>query len=233
MFEVKRTGPVIPGYTGYLPKGFNSQIQVPSQGQEYISEREKPHGEIPGYAGFVPAIKAENLFAKTYGNLTYVSSAGHHEKGSEVSDDFRYTSVLRDTFVNQTDVAARTVADVVGVVPKKTIYTETGPFHIEKDVYNQTEGFGKTTVNEAKRDNTFNDSSKLFYGGSLQDKGPHRIGNPIPGYTGVSRRVVADNIFGCTYAEARNKGSDSQGNVSNDRLTNFRTQSQMNPPVKK
>lgn len=229
MFEVQRTNPVIPGYTGFLPKS----VPIQSHGQEYIPEREKPHGEIPGYAGFIPAVKSENLFAKTYGNLTYVSSAGQHEKGSEVTDDFRYTSVLRDTFVNQRDVTARTVAEIVGVVPKKTIYTETGPFNIHKDVYNQTEGFGKTTVAESKTENTFNDSSKLFYGGSLQEKGPHRVGNPIPGYTGVSRRVVADNIFGCTYAEARRKGGESQGNVSNDRLNNFKTQSQMNPPVKK
>ena len=29
------------------------------------------------------------------------------------------------------------------------------------------------------------------------------LGNPIPGYSGVNRRVTADNVFGMTYAEAR------------------------------
>jgi len=224
MFEVKRNNPVIPGYTGFLPKTY---------GQEDLSQRDKPHSEIPGYAGFIPAVKAENLFAKTYGNLTYVSSSGQHEKGSEVTEDFRYTSMLQDSFVNQRNVTARTVADIVGVVPKKTIYTETGPFHVDKHVYNNTEGFGKTSFTESKRENTLGDSSKLFYGESLEEKGPHRIGKPIPGYTGVSRRVVADNIFGCTYAEARKKGGESHDNVSHDKLNNFKTQSQMAPPVKK
>jgi len=224
MFEVKRTGPVIPGYTGFLPKTY---------GAEDLAEREKPHSEIPGYAGYIPAVKSENLFAKTYGNLTYISSAGQHEKGAEVSDNFRYTSMLQDNFVNQRSVTARTVAEIVGVVPKKTVYTESGPFYVDKNVYNQTEGFGKTTLSQPKKENTFNDSSKLFYGGSLEEKGPHRIGNPIPGYTGVSKRVVADNIFGCTYAEARKRGDDSHTNISHEKLNNFKTQSQMAPPVKK
>ena len=30
-----------------------------------------------------------------------------------------------------------------------------------------------------------------------------RIGEPIPGYTGMNRRLVADNVFGLTYANAR------------------------------
>ena len=32
--------------------------------------------------------------------------------------------MLQDSYVNQRNVQARTVAEVVGVVPKKTIYTE-------------------------------------------------------------------------------------------------------------
>ena len=36
----------------------------------------------------------------------------------------------------------------------------------------------------------------------MQDK-VHRIGEPIPGYTGMNRRMVADNVFGLTYAVAR------------------------------
>jgi len=224
MFNIKRTGPIIPGYTGFLPKTF---------GEEDVSQRDKPHGEIPGYAGFIPAVKAENLFAKTYGKLTYISSAGEHEKGSEISEDLRYTSVLQDTFVNQRHVSARTVADVVGVVPKKTVYTESGPFKVDADIYNNTLGFGKRASDSNKQEQTMGDSSKLFFGENLNDKKTIPIGNPIPGYTGVSRRVVADNIFGCTYAEGRRKGDESQGTVTNDKLNNFTTQSKMIPPVKK
>jgi len=32
---------------------------------------------------------------------------------------------------------------------------------------------------------------------------------PIPGYSGVSRRVQADNVFGMTYAEAQRRAKES------------------------
>jgi hypothetical protein len=31
-----------------------------------------------------------------------------------------------------------------------------------------------------------------------------KLGEPLPGYTGFNRRVLAGNIFGKTYAESRN-----------------------------
>jgi len=224
MFEINRTQPVIPGYTGFLPKTF---------GEEGVCERVKPHSEIPGYAGFIPAVQAENLFAKTYGKLTYTSSSGEHEKGGEITENFRYTSVQQEAYVNQRNVAARTVAKVVGVVPQKTIYTTTGPFKIDANTYNTTEGFGKTTQSQTRKENTLGDSSKLFYGENPEERGPHRVGNPIPGYTGVSKRVTADNIFGCTYAEARRKGEESHDNISHEKLNNFKNQSRMVPPIRK
>jgi len=224
MFDIKRTNPVIPGYTGFLPKTF---------GEGDGAERPKPHGEIPGYAGFIPAVKAENLFAKPYGKLTHISSSGQHEKGSEIPDNLRYTSMLQNSFVNQRQVTARTVAEIVGVVPKKTIYTATGPFHISADTFNQTVGFGKSAPCNTRNEQTMGDAAKHFFGESLEDKGPLRVGNPIPGYTGVSKRVVADNIFGLTYAEARRKGEQSHNTINTEKVDNFKTQSRMVPPVRK
>jgi hypothetical protein len=32
---------------------------------------------------------------------------------------------------------------------------------------------------------------------------PVKLGEPLPGYTGFSNRVLANNIFGKTYAECR------------------------------
>ena len=39
------------------------------------------------------------------------------------------------------------------------------------------------------------------------------LGEPVPGYQGVNRRIQADNLFGMTYAECRRKGV-----VSNDKI---------------
>ena len=60
-----------------------------------------------------------------------------------------------------------------------------------------------------------------------------RLGDPIPGYTGVNRRIQADNIFGATYAESRRKGEQSMKDITAEKTLNFKTQSQMIPPLKK
>ena len=60
-----------------------------------------------------------------------------------------------------------------------------------------------------------------------------RLGEPIPGYTGVSRRVIADNVFGATYADARKKGDQSLKDIGSEKTHNFTTQSQRAPPIQK
>ena len=40
-----------------------------------------------------------------------------------------------------------------------------------------------------------------------------QLGAPIPGYSGTSRRVQADNIFGMTFNEARRMALESQGRI--------------------
>ena len=40
-----------------------------------------------------------------------------------------------------------------------------------------------------------------------------KLGEPIPGYSGVNRRVQADNVFGMTYAEARRMAGESLNKI--------------------
>ena len=58
-------------------------------------------------------------------------------------------------------------------------------------------------------------------------------GEPIPGYTGVSRRVVADNVFGATYAHARQKGQESLDKISIEKAQNLQKVGTSIPPIKK
>ena len=43
------------------------------------------------------------------------------------------------------------------------------------------------------------------------------MGEPIPGYSGVNRRVQADNVFGMTYAEARRRAMESQNRIDEEK----------------
>lgn len=61
-----------------------------------------------------------------------------------------------------------------------------------------------------------------FYGMDAAKKG-QQLGQPIPGYSGTNRRIDADNLFGMTYAEARNAADQSQSNIDNERATPTRS----------
>jgi len=217
MFEIKRTNPVIPGYTGHLSK---------VQNEGFIPDHRPARSEIPGYGGFINGVKAENQFGKTYGKLTFMSSANEFHRGSEIPHEHRYTSMLQDSFVNQRHVQARAVAEIVGVTPKQTFYSTTG-FKGAGETAKSNESCNKT--NGLSQSQT----SPLSQSCSPEKKDPLRLGTPLPGYTGVSRRVVADNVFGATYGDSRRKAAQSLNHINNEKANNLKTQLAMIPPVKK
>ena len=55
------------------------------------------------------------------------------------------------------------------------------------------------------------------------------LGAPIPGYSGISRRVQADNIFGMTFSEARRMAVESQGRITCEKADTLATTSQYIP----
>ena len=55
-----------------------------------------------------------------------------------------------------------------------------------------------------------------FFGMDAPQRG-QVLGQPIPGYSGTNRRIDADNLFGMTYAEARNAADQSQSNIDNEK----------------
>ena len=59
-------------------------------------------------------------------------------------------------------------------------------------------------------------AAPVFYGVDEPAKGLS-LGGPIPGYSGVNRRVEADNVFGMTYAEALRKADESQKRICNEK----------------
>ena len=64
--------------------------------------------------------------------------------------------------------------------------------------------YGNKTIEEEVKpvENNFAANTAKFFGKEKVDK-PIKHGKPIPGYTGFLKRVVADNVFGVTYAQSR------------------------------
>ena len=59
-----------------------------------------------------------------------------------------------------------------------------------------------------------------------------KLGEPLPGYTGFSRRVFAGNIFGQTYANSRNSAKKDLTNIEEKMLNTFSSQMSLNPNIK-
>ena len=107
----------MPGYTGHIPK-----IQ-----REETLNKIQHIKHIPGYAGYVQSVKAENKFGESYGKLTTKSLAKEIPKGSEVPPYERYTSTIRESFINQRNVKILSTAELLGVSNRNTVYKKPIP----------------------------------------------------------------------------------------------------------
>lgn len=59
-----------------------------------------------------------------------------------------------------------------------------------------------------------------------------KLGDPLPGYSGTNRRVVADNLFGLTYGDAKRKAQESQKKVEGYQSELLKKTSAMKPGYK-
>ncbi|KAM3141900.1 hypothetical protein pb186bvf_005986 [Paramecium bursaria] len=232
MFEGTRLQYIVPGYTGHIPKTHFEQ-----QGGYY--QEEKPENHIPGYAGKIKSMKAENIFGKTYGKITYQIQHEDYYQGQDVPPELRYKSHLQDTFQNQNNVQLRTAAEIVGVKTRTYEYsipqTETAKnFFVVDEKGNPRLKDTLTQFQSQQQDQgeTFEKSQQKFYGDN-GGKEPLRLGTPLPGYTGAQKRVVAANIFGQTFANARKSAIDDNQKIQEERKNNFKTQANLVPALKR
>jgi len=87
----------MPGYTGHLPA--NRQV---IHEEDLIPKARTAH--IPGYCGYIPAVKSENLFGKTYGVITDKSATGNFAKGIDAPLNEKYCSMNRENYINQREL---------------------------------------------------------------------------------------------------------------------------------
>lgn len=210
----------LPGYTGHIPSELD---------QEEGIGRGVARSHIPGYQGYIPSVKAENLFGETYGKTTFKSSVGEFPKGLDVDPKDKYRSVQRDQFINLYEVKEKTATEMLGVEGRKTkepplIPVETrnqfwGIEDPETDFKRATNGFygdGLYREDEAPQQNDFDTNTLNFFGKQKGEK-PVKHGQPIPGYTGFLKRVVADNVFGVTYANSRKNALNDYKEQKNEK----------------
>ena len=100
----------IPGYTGH-------RAQKDDAGQLDHQQQGVPRKQIPGYGGYIPGIKSENVYGETYGKTSYASSAKTFPRGMEEPPHLKYDTTMKKEFIdhaNRTD-KIETTAELVGV----------------------------------------------------------------------------------------------------------------------
>jgi len=173
----------MPGYTGYVPQVEDMETLNKIQHTKHI----------PGYGGYIPSIKAENKFSESYGKSTAQSINHSIPKGMDVPPYSRYTSSMRESFVNQRNVKIMSTAELLGVSSRNDVYKKPIPIDtINKfwgidsikygndDVVN-TQGFRQSEKNFW----AFVDTNKLDY----VDKKPSDISTSINSFWGVNKNV--------------------------------------------
>lgn len=106
----------IPGYTGHKPEQLDT-------GKD-IQQPVLPRKQIPGYGGYVPGVKSENVYGKTYGKTSFASSAKLFPKGIDQDPDVKFKSVMKGEFIDHAQVMHmhETTAQIVGVDRGEDLY---------------------------------------------------------------------------------------------------------------
>ena len=87
-------------------------------------DKQEAISKIPGYAGYVPAIKPENLYGSTFGKTTLDVNSGGFVKGQDLDAKDKYVSSHTANYIPPSERLQRTAANIVGVPDTKIIVKE-------------------------------------------------------------------------------------------------------------
>ena len=173
----------MPGYTGHIPK---------IQREETLNKIQHTK-HIPGYQGYIQSVKAENKFGESYGKLSTKSLGKQITKGSELPPYERYTSTIRESFINQRNVKILSTAELLGVSNRNTVYKKPIPI----DTINKFWGVDsqKMKSDEVVQKQSFEQSFKNFWSFcdynqlGYVEKPPEEFVNSNNAFWGVNKEV--------------------------------------------
>lgn len=193
--------------------------------------------QIPGYAGYIPGVASENVYGQTYGKATYASSAQAFPKGVDLPAHVKYGTSMKDQFKDHANNQDATVASTVGVQRAPCTYKKPiDPVTIRKFYGCVDENSDEVVANEHFKKNaeafynngtsdfqinqgqgqSLDAANEVFFGVETKKRGL-ALGKPIPGYSGTNQRVEADNIFGMTYANAKQFAEGSNSRIASEK----------------
>ena len=185
--------------------------------------------------------------------MTRDSANKNYVKGIEGPPEFMYKSQTMNEYQDQAQVDGRSAAKTVGVVKLDDVYDKP----LDPRASNKFYGIEDNEMDDLVKQQTLQKDAAAFYGFDpkshihiekkhienedeavkkffgIEEKKELKLGNPIPGYSGVSRRVGADNVFGMTYAEARRRAEDSQVKIDEEKRSTLKANADFVPAYKR
>jgi len=236
------------GYTGHIPT---------VQKEEFVN-RIVHTKHIPGYMGFVSAIKSENKYGESYGKETAQSLAGTIRKGTDVPSYVRYTSTAREDYKEKSKIKAQSTAELLGISEPNVTYKKPLPVDtinkffgvvgsqndaeiIEKQNFEKNyEKFWQfLESNELdyveKKPGDFKESNMAYWGvqHEPQELHPELKFDPIPGYMGTTRAIVSENIFGMTYKNSLRNADELVNQINQNKAEQLHKSALSLGPFKK
>ena len=178
----------MPGYTGHIPK-----IHMEEHFQKIDYNK-----HIPGYNGYIPSIKSENLIGQSYGKITCQSLKSDVSKGNDIPHNVRYTTTMRDAFIDQKNVKIQSTAELLGVSSRKDIYKKVDYLFIQPipiDTINKFWGIDSKQLqnDEVVQKQSFEESYKYFWSFieankvEFVDKPPENFSKSKDSFWGVNK----------------------------------------------
>ena len=185
--------------------------------------------------------------------MTRDSSNKNYVKGIEAPPEYMYKSQTMNEYQDQTTVDGRSAAKTVGIIKHDDIYEKP----LDPRASNKFYGIEDDEMDDLIKEQTLAKDAATFYGFdphshvkiekkyieneedairkfyAIEEKKELKLGNPIPGYSGVNRRVAADNVFGMTYAEARRRADESQNKIDLEKRETLKMNSGFLPAYKR
>jgi len=76
-----------------------------------------------GYGGYVPGVKSENCYGKTYGKTSLSSAAGELNRGLDLPIAVKFNTTSGESMIDHSKTTHKTTAQIVGVERSEDCYT--------------------------------------------------------------------------------------------------------------
>lgn len=126
---------------------------------------------VLGYGGHIPAAQSENMYGKTYGNITRDSANKNYVKGIEAPPEEMYKSQSMQEHQNQAHVTGRSAAETVGVVREEEVFEKP----LDPAAVNKFYGVPDEEVDEIIKEQDLKKNAATFYGFDPASEANHEI----------------------------------------------------------